>query len=625
MNAIAMERGRGVRGVLSRLHVRALGWLAAGGALRRMSGAWLVPALCLTLASMGAAQQSQVRARAVLSSGLVKLGGQVELRVEVENAESCRILSVPEVENMEILGPSQPETSSYAHRMNGRLYSRTTVAWTLILRPLEAGDFEIPPLRVEVDGEVRNVPDEPIELKVKKDIAGAELGFLEIENAPTRVYEGQPFTLDLRFGWADVLTLTGAALYLPWWSELPGTLDVAKPPRSLSKAPMEIVVNRRLKVLIDQLAGEQRGEHEFEVYSLTRRLIASRPGELRFPQSTFEFSELVTRGRGFEPDRRREFYANLEGFAIEVLPIPEKDRPLEWTGAVGMLKADRRVDVRDVDAGGSLELELAWTGEANVEFFELPDLERLDAFEGFQVLGVKSEHDALTRRATYDLVPLTHELTEIPSVPLWTFDPETERFTRIETEPVPIRVRPVEGIELPTGPDEEVFDIRDVKSRALAGGAVPAPASKTVWWTLLGVVVGWFLLRKAVRRAGDPAAPAIRRRRTARSRLGRNLRKARTAEEQSAALATFLGAVTGETDLAWLGRDPETWAAEREVALHPDLVAELRELQSELDVRAWGAGNEPLETRRIEKVATKVVSSDLLAGSLALSKLGGSL
>ncbi len=601
------------------------GRLVAGGAAGRLPSALLLVALFLVLASVGAAQQSDIRARAVLSSGLVKLGGQVELRVEVENAGSCRILSVPKVENMEILGPGPAETSSYAHRMNGRLYRHTTMAWTLILRPLEAGDFEIPALRVEVDGEVRNVPDEPITLKVKKDIAGAELGFLEIEDVPTRVYEGQPFTLDLRFGWADVLTLTGAALYLPWWSELPGTLDVAKPPRSLSQAPKEIVVNRRLKVLIDPLQGEQRGEHQFERYSLTRRLIASRPGELRFPQSTFEFSELVSRGRGFEPDRRREFYANLEGFTIDVLPIPEKDRPLEWTGAVGMLKADRRVDVRDVDAGGSLELELAWTGEANVEFFELPDLERLDAFEGFQVLGVTSEHDALTRRATYDLVPLTHELTEIPSVPLWTFDPESERFKRIETEPVPIRVRPVEGIELPSGPAEEVFDIRDVKSHPLDAGSAPAPAGKTVWWTLLGVVAGWFLLRKAVRRAGDPAAPAIRRRRSARSRLGRSLRKARTAEQQSAALATFLGAVTGESDLAWLGRDPETWAAEREVALHPELVTELRELQGELDARAWGAGNEPMETRRIEQVATKVVSSDLLAGSPTGSKFGGAL
>lgn len=577
----------------------------------RVPGWALLFAALLFLAGGAAAQQSNVRARAVLSSGLVKLGGEVELRVEVENADSCRILSVPKLEGVEVLGPSAPQTSSYASRVNGRLRRKTIVAWTLVLRPLKDGEFEIPPLRIEVNGEARNVPEEAMTLKVKKDIQGAELGFLDIVDAPTRVYEGQPFTLDLRFGWAEVLTLNGAALYLPWWSNLPGTLDVAKPPGNLSGAPKEIVVNRRLKVLIDPLPPEQRGEHKFEVYSLTRRLVASRPGELRFPQSTFEFSELVARGRGFEPDRRREFYANLAGFAIDVLPIPEKGRPLEWTGAVGKLAADRRVDVRDVDAGGSLKLEVAWTGDANVEFFELPDLERIDAFEGFQVLGVTAEHDALTRRATYDLVPLTHELTKIPPVPLWTFDPEAERFVRVETEPVPIRVRPVPGIELPSGPEEEVFDIRDVKTQAQEGGTAPAPAGRTVWWSLLGVVAGWWLLRKAVRRAGDPAAPAQRRRRAARSHLARNLRRARTAEDQSAALASFLGAVTGESELAWLGRDPEAWVAETEAPLHADLVAELRSLQEELDAQAWGAGNEPLAAKRIEQVASKLVGGGL--------------
>ena len=44
------------------------------------------------------------------------------------------------------------------------------------------------------------------------------------------------------------------------------------------------------------------------------------------------------------------------------------------------LEAARRVDRRDVDEGDPIALTVSWFGDANLEFFEPPDLSRLDAF-----------------------------------------------------------------------------------------------------------------------------------------------------------------------------------------------------------------------------------------------------
>ena len=580
-----------------------------GQNIRRMVPIWLLAALLMTSAE---AQRTQVSAKAVLSSGLVKLGGEVEMRVEVENASSAKIIEVPKVPGIEILGPSAPQRSSFAHRLNGRVFRQESVSWKLLLRPTAIGEFEVPPLRLEINGTEYLVPKEPLTLTVKKDLDGAELGFLEMVDLPKRVYEGQPFTLDLRLGWAKSIKLGSAGLYLPWWSSLPGTLDVLKPPSSLLGAQLEINVNRKHRVPVDTMPPETRGDHTFEVLSIRRRLIASRPGELQFPQSTFEFSERLKKGRGFEPDQYRDYYANLDGFVLEVLPIPEDGRPFEWTGAVGALNASRRLEIRDVDAGDSIRFEVAWTGDANVEFFDAPDLSRIDAFQGFRVLGVNEVHDATSRRATYDLVPLSHEVREVPPVPLWTFDPGKERFTKVETEPVPIRVRPVAGLDLPPlgGPDEEVFDIRDLHVVPSTGGSASAPSGWVIFLILGGVLAGWGLLRRVARRSGDPAAPANRRRRRASGRLRRELRSARTAEDQASALSSFLGARTDEASGAWIGRDGMAWADEQGLTGITAL-DELRELQAELDSRTWGAGNEPVESRRVEDLARKLMQEGL--------------
>ncbi|MGK0219145.1 MAG: hypothetical protein ACI9HE_002646, partial [Planctomycetota bacterium] len=162
---------------------------------------WL---LVCGLAVPGAAQ-SNVRSEAALSSGLVKLGGEVELRVEVHNARTVKVVSVPKLDGVDVTGPGDPNQSRYSQRINGRLLTRTTVSWVIVLRPRKVGEYDIPPVEIEIDGVVTKVPKAPLSLKVVEDMAGAELGFLEVLEQPTRVVEGEPFTLSFVFGWAKEL------------------------------------------------------------------------------------------------------------------------------------------------------------------------------------------------------------------------------------------------------------------------------------------------------------------------------------------------------------------------------------------------------------------------------------
>jgi len=366
-----------------------------------------------------------------------------------------------------------------------------------------------------------------------------------------------------------------------------------QPPRSAVARFLDVPVNGRIKIPCEELPPQRRDGREFRVFQLRRTFLATRPGTLEFSTSNFEFSRLVQRARSlFESDQMEDFYAICPGFSIEVRAVPETNRPFEWTGAVGDLDATRRVDRRDVDAGDSIKLTVSWMGEGNLEFFEAPDIARLDEFRGFRVLGTESEFTGDERRVTYDLVPITGELSEIPPVPLWTFDPKIEDYRKVLSDSVEIRVRELDGVGL--GAEEEggvVLDIRDIKPHRSARRPIPRPGSFALLGAALAIPGLWLLARVVVRRRGDPNAPAARRRRAARRNLARELGRAGDASAQARALYAFLAARSGEADQAWIGRDAAQWSQERGVKLDAQAIAQLDKLTEQLDERAYAGSS----------------------------------
>src|SRR6185436_10278309 len=72
-----------------------------------------------------------------------------------------------------------------------------------------------------------------LSLKVVDDLKGEELGYFRID-APAQIVEGQPFVLEMRFGYDKALGEIGEKvnylnLMLPWLDQLPGLLELDPP------------------------------------------------------------------------------------------------------------------------------------------------------------------------------------------------------------------------------------------------------------------------------------------------------------------------------------------------------------------------------------------------------------
>ena len=562
------------------------------------------------LAAIAIPGEAQRRGKAVvsaqLSTGVARPGEQVVMNIVVENARTVRIDEVPTVDGLVIGVPEGPFTSRYTQIVNGRISERLETSFRGAIRGTEEGQFEIPPFVLTIDG--KTVRTRPVTLKILRDIKGENVGFFAITPSSNKVVEGQPFALELRFGWDPSTRSDYADLSLPWWDALPGTLNLETD--ELAEASGSVRINGTVTVPVERVPPS-RGDEMVE-FRLMRSFLPTRSGKLDFPTSFLEFGRSSKRSLFGTQRKLANYFVRADAFELEVVPLPREGQPYEYSGAVGTLRVRANADTREVLVGDSIKLTVDWTGSGNLEFFEAPDLALLDTFRGFRVYGKTEEKSFGRRRVIYDLAPIDSDVDAIPPVPLSVYDLESESYTTLETDPIPIRVRALERAivlgDEGEGEERMARDIADIDARGLAAGTEDmnegsgALSNRALFSGSAMVFAAWLLLRAKVRkRYGDPSGPLERRRRRARRELTRRLRAAADPRATLLAFTSYLSARTRETDESWIGRDIADWSRAREGVPSDELAAMFERLE-----RAVYGGGEGVSSGEVLALADRL-------------------
>lgn len=556
---------------------------------RRFSIAWVLLLYSWTGGS-GSAQSSE-GVRAQLSTGVARLGSEVVLSIVIEDAKKARIVSLPTIEGLSFGETAGPSTDSGLTIVNGRRSAWSNLVFRVRILPEREGDFVLPPIELETDRGA--LATRELALKVVRDVQGADLGYLEIRPSATRVIEGQPFTLEIRFGWDAESAFDFAELRLPWWDELSGVIELEPGREPKGADPVgKARVNGSVAVEVFADGTREREGRSFRSLVIQKAYLPSRPGSLDFGESFLEFGQEEPRGFGFfqERARRRDsYFVSAPAFTVDVIALPTEGQPFDFGGAVGAFITRARVDTRDVTVGDSLKFTVEWTGAGNLQFFDAPDLARLEAFRGFRVFGKTEEKSFERRVVTYDIAPLSTQVAEVPALALPLFDPATRRYGTVSTDPISIRVRPLEGARELSGGEESGFapDFRDVRVALLQStGPERAPSDRFLVLALFGATTLWLGGRFVVRRRGDPASPLARRRRRARAELVRALARTRDARGRLDAWTEFLAARAGEPRARREGRGLSGFA------LSEDAERTLERVNAALETCAWNGGAE---------------------------------
>ncbi len=502
---------------------------------------------------------------------------QVVLTVSV----SGDLLAIPTpnwtgLTDFRIVGSS---TSTQISIINGQLKSQGIFVFRL--QPLREGNLVIPPLSIELSGQIYQ--SQPIEIQVLAGLApippagdeapapdslGGQI-FVEAEVDNDRPYLGQQIIYTFRFYLATRM-LRQPDYQRPSFTNFWGQNILSQPRYNTTRDGREFVVSEIRTALFPASIG----------------------------QTIIDPAKLVISGGLFEPDTILE----TEPISVEVQPLPA-GAPADFKGAVGQFEIRAWLSEATGQVNEPLTLMVEIEGRGNIEILSepaFPELPNWRVFDSQSSTRISIDNDQVGGLRHFErlIVPGQPGDYTIPSISFSYFDPQAGEFRTVKTEPIPVTVRPGENAGTAitiVGADKEPVtiisgDIRHIKPvpttlRSTEASMLTEPLYWGCWLAPLPVVAGVWLWQRRRRRLAEDIVYA--RRQMARRTAHRLLAQAEQAGSDSYALIqrALLGYLSDKLNRPTVGLTTASLInLLQEARLEPDLIERVKAVLAQADV-----------------------------------------
>lgn len=364
-----------------------------------------------------------------------KLGINERLRIDFEMNEDGDNFNPPNFQNFTVVGgPNQSVSHSW---VNGkRSFSKT---YSYFLAPKKQGTFTIKQATIEIDGEIYKTS--PITIVVTKAVDkpkdGNNAEYIASENihlvaevSKTNPYLNEAITVVYKLyvnrntgvsNWREI----NSPKYRDFWSQ---NIDI-----------------KGLKVQNGQYKGE---DYRYVVLRKTV-LYPQKTGKLEIEPLSLDVTVEV-------PTNRRDIFGgrlmtqvhktiSAGSRTITVKPLPEQDKPANFTGAVGDFDFAVTTTKDKLKASESLQLKVEVSGNGNLKLFELPKVSVPSSLEIYEPEHSESIRTNLRGMQgsisdTYTIVPQFKGKYPIPRISFSYFDPKTETYKSLSSNDIVIDV-----------------------------------------------------------------------------------------------------------------------------------------------------------------------------------------
>ncbi|MGI9519567.1 MAG: BatD family protein [Pirellulaceae bacterium] len=438
-----------------------------------------------TLAVSEVAKAQDVRAQ--ISTREAYVGMPVILQLQITDADDYDLPDMPNIDGCRVESGGAPAQSSQITIINGRRSESRSITMQYLITPLRGGSYEIPALEVNVDG--RKVRTQPQRFVATRSETG-DLLFAEIEGGKEKVFVGQPLDLTLKI-WVKPYRDRQNRIELSqgqMWQMLSSQTRWG----SFSDRMQELTDNRQRPggqpVLRDNGQGDER---EYYLYEIDATVYPTRAGKIdasdvqivvNYPIALgksrdpfadfFEDSPLSGRSRGgssllkqmmdddffsspfgnrLSVTSARPIVADVKVDSTEVLPVPVDGRPSDYRGAVGRYQIVTEAEPTHVCAGDPITLQIGIVGDGPMELVQAPPLAEIESVqEDFKVTdqALAGFVQQNTKVFVTTIRPRREGIMKIPAIPFSFFDPDSEKFETVYSQPISITVDKAETLAL---------------------------------------------------------------------------------------------------------------------------------------------------------------------------------
>jgi hypothetical protein len=476
---------------------RSSSWIKHNLRCRSRSGLRLLFAFLLLLL-WSAAPHALVAATftATLDRETVTVGETATLSLTFKGGEPKSIPALPQLPNLQIAGEG---TSRNVVIDNGQFSA--SISQTFALTPTQPGEFIIPALRAEIDGQV--LTTQPLKLTAVKadssaaNAAGEKLAFFKLFVPKKEVYVGEivaaEFQVYVREGVANAENiLQGFEQYAgcPVKAEGVSIFKTAHAQRRRMRSGNSIY---GVATLVTSLSPVKTGPLTIGGMEVTLTLQLPLPNQRsRDPFDPFGM---------FQQYERRQVALTTEPATLTVLPLPKENVPTNFNGAVGSFSMSITAGPTNVAAGDPVTVKVQISGRGTLDSLALPEQNAWREFKTYPPTTKLDTTDALGLQGTKTfeqlVVPQSPDIKALPPVSFSFFDPDQKSYRTLTQPAIPLVVRPGGSAPAPTvaantraAPDNPppAQDIVHIKPRLGTVAQIAPPLVQQPWFLALQAV-----------------------------------------------------------------------------------------------------------------------------------------
>ena len=375
-----------------------------------------------------------------------------QFQVSYELSGEGKNFEAPNFNNFEIVGGPFSSSSSSVQIVNGSVTKTSTNTYSFYLRAIKEGKFTIPAATITV--KKQKVKSTTAEIEVVKDntaisdkggaktTGNAKDVFLEAAPNKLSAYIGEQITLTYKIYFTipiSNLTISKAPSYSGFWTKDVTDNNGVLQQSSIVRNGQEYhVATAQEIVLIPQKAGT------LTIDPLNISCIAQIRNEKQ-------------QQRGYDPfenffgDIMGSSYTNVkkelksQPIDIEVKPMPAKDKPESFKGAVGQFTFTSKIDKTEMKSNDAFTVTYTVSGKGNIELLDLPKPNFPPDFEVYDPkISTNTKNNSYgisgSKKAEYVVIPRVSGDFTLNPTEFSYFDPSKNKYVTLESDRYELKV-----------------------------------------------------------------------------------------------------------------------------------------------------------------------------------------
>jgi len=390
-----------------------------------------------------------ISVNALVDRKVAVVNQQMTLTIEIKGTQNQpQQINLPDLDK-DFIVAGRTGTSTNMQIINGAMSVSISFGYALI--PKHTGKIIIEPIKLKINGKEYSTNSIEIEVIKPQDVPKTPQKETNNENLsidenlivtaiPDKdvVYQNEGCTISYK------LLFSGLSINTYGIKKTPATTGFWVEEYPMPQNPMvrrEVIRGKQYQTaVIKQVELFPTKSGELEVEPLLVEF------DIRAPRTSNRSRDIFD--RFFEDDffgRTVKRTVASSPVKIKVLPLPEENRPPDFTGLVGDFKLSATVDKPEVKTHEAITLTIKIVGQGNVRLINEPEIKLPSDFEKYEPKTeqhIERNNDIISgyKIFEYVLIPRTAGIRKIKPVTFSYFNPAEKRYVTLTTEEITVNI-----------------------------------------------------------------------------------------------------------------------------------------------------------------------------------------